>query len=152
MDARFLIQPEPLALDELRVACRHPRAGAFAGFEGWVRNLNEGEAVQRLEYEAYQAMAEKEGNVIIQEATQRWDLIALVAEHRVGMLEIGDCAVFVGVASMHRAAAFEACRYLIDEIKDRVPIWKKEHYISGATGWINCHKVLDDSKPVPGEA
>jgi molybdopterin synthase catalytic subunit len=113
-------------------------AGACVTFEGWVRNHNDGEAVQALEYEAHQAIAEKEGARIVAEAMQRFDVTAVQCEHRVGKLAIGDCAVWVGVSAAHRGAAFDACRYVIDETKARVPIWKKEHYASGATGWVNC--------------
>lgn len=113
-------------------------AGACVTFEGWVRNHNEGEAVQALEYEAHQAIAEKEGARIVEEASARFAVAAVHCEHRVGKLEIGDCAVWVGVSAAHRGAAFDACRYVIDETKARVPIWKKEHYASGATGWVNC--------------
>jgi len=113
-------------------------AGACVTFEGWVRNHNDGEAVQALEYEAHQAIAEKEGARIVAEAMTRFAVTAVYCEHRVGKLAIGDCAVWVGVSADHRGAAFDACRYVIDEAKARVPIWKKEHYASGATGWVNC--------------
>ena len=113
-------------------------AGACVTFEGWVRNHNEGEAVQALEYEAHQAIAEKEGARIVAEALERFAVTAVHCEHRVGKLAIGDCAVWVGVSAAHRGAAFDACRYVIDETKARVPIWKKELYASGATGWVNC--------------
>jgi molybdopterin synthase catalytic subunit len=103
-----------------------------------VRDHSEGEAVQALEYEAHQAIAEKEGAKILVEARERFSIIAAYCEHRVGKLAIGDCAVGVGVSAAHRGGAFDACRYIIDEIKARVPIWKKEHYASGATGWVNC--------------
>jgi len=129
-------------------------AGACVTFEGWVRNHNDadmdvrgratqgavadGEAVQALEYEAHQAIAEKEGARIVAEAMTRFAVTVVHCEHRVGKLQIGDCAVWVGVSAAHRGAAFDACRYVIDETKARVPIWKKEHYASGATGWVNC--------------
>jgi molybdopterin synthase catalytic subunit len=113
-------------------------AGACVTFEGWVRNHNEGEAVQALEYEAHVGLAEKEGARIVAEALERFGVTAIVCEHRVGKLAIGDCAVWVGVSADHRGAAFDACRYVIDETKARVPIWKKEHYANGATGWVNC--------------
>jgi len=113
-------------------------AGACVTFEGWVRNHNEGEAVQALEYEAHLGLAEKEGARIVAEALERFAVVAAYCEHRVGKLGIGDCAVWVGVSAAHRGAAFDACRYIIDETKARVPIWKKEHYASGATGWVNC--------------
>jgi molybdopterin synthase catalytic subunit len=113
-------------------------AGACVTFEGWVRNHNEGAAVQALEYEAHQAIAEKEGARIVEEAMTRFAVAAVHCEHRVGKLALGECAVWVGVSAAHRGAAFDACRYVIDETKARVPIWKKEHYASGATGWVNC--------------
>jgi molybdopterin synthase catalytic subunit len=113
-------------------------AGACVTFEGWVRDHNDGEAVQALEYEAHQAIAEKEGARIVDEALEKFAVTAILCEHRVGKLAIGDCAVWVGVSADHRGAAFDACRYVIDETKARVPIWKKEHYASGATGWVNC--------------
>jgi len=113
-------------------------AGACVTFEGWVRDHNDGEAVQALEYEAHQTIAEKEGTRIVDEALARFAVTAIHCEHRVGKLAIGDCAVWVGVSADHRGAAFDACRYVIDETKARVPIWKKEHYASGATGWVNC--------------
>ena len=113
-------------------------AGACVTFEGWVRNHNEGEAVQALEYEAHQGIAEKEGSRIVAEALEKFAVTTVLCEHRVGKLAIGDCAVWVGVSADHRGAAFDACRYVIDETKARVPIWKKEHYASGATGWVNC--------------
>ena len=113
-------------------------AGACWTFEGWGRNHNEGEAVQALEYEAHQGIAEKEGSRIVAEALEKFAVTTVLCEHRVGKLAIGDCAVWVGVSADHRGAAFDACRYVIDETKARVPIWKKEHYASGATGWVNC--------------
>ena len=113
-------------------------AGACVTFEGWVRDHNDGEAVHALEYEAHQAIAEKEGARIVAEALERFAVTVVHCEHRVGKLRIGDCAVWVGVSAAHRGAAFDACRYVIDETKARVPIWKKEHYASGATGWVNC--------------
>lgn len=113
-------------------------AGACVCFEGWVRDHNEGEAVMALEYESHGPVAEKEGERILAEATQRFGLIAAECVHRVGRLDIGDCAVWVGVSAAHRGAAFDACRFIIDAVKQRVPIWKKEHYRSGESGWVNC--------------
>ena len=86
-------------------------AGACVTFEGWVRDHNEGSAVQALEYEAHQAIAEKEGARIIAEALERFAVTAVHCEHRVGKLAIGDCAVWVGVSADHRGAAFDACRF-----------------------------------------
>jgi molybdopterin synthase catalytic subunit len=134
----FKISPtaiEPIALQH---ALANPRAGACVTFEGWVRNRNEGQPVESLEYEAYALLAEAEGERILAEAHNRFTLVDAMGVHRVGHLRLGDLAVWVGVTAEHRGAAFEACRYIIDEAKARLPIWKKEHYASGATTWINC--------------
>ena len=123
-----------------RAELEDPTAGGFVSFEGWVRNHNEGHAVTRLEYEAFEALANKEGERIVQEAVARFGVVKAACVHRVGSLAIGDMAVWVGVSSRHRAEAFAACRYIIDEVKHRVPIWKKEHYVTGDSGWVNCER------------
>jgi len=115
-------------------------AGGYASFEGWVRDHNEGRTVQRLEYEAFEALAIKEGERIVAEAVQRYGVTGAACVHRVGSLAIGDLAVWVGVSAAHRGEAFAACRYIIDEVKHRVPIWKKEHYTDGDSGWVNCER------------
>jgi molybdopterin synthase catalytic subunit len=122
----------------LHATLNHAAAGGCVTFEGWVRNHNEGQSVRSLEYEAFAELAEKEGQRIIDEALQRFAILGAACVHRVGLLAIGDMAVWVGVSAAHRGAAFEACRYIIDEVKLRVPIWKKEHYANGDSGWINC--------------
>ena len=124
----------------LRTALEDPSAGGYASFEGWVRNHNEGHAVTRLEYEAFEALANKEGEHIVTEAIEKFGIVKAACVHRVGSLGIGDMAVWVGASSRHRAEAFAACRYIIDEVKHRVPIWKKEHYVNGDSGWVNCER------------
>lgn len=135
----FSISSTPLQPETLKRQLLDAHAGALATFEGWVRNHNEGQPVERLEYSSYPALANKEGQRILDEALKKFPIDAALAQHRVGLLEIGDSAVWVGVSSAHRDAAFDACRYIIEEVKTRVPIWKKEHYSSGVTGWVNCH-------------
>lgn len=147
MPQSFRMVEAPIEPERLKAVLLDDRAGASVCFEGWVRNHNEGEAVTALEYEAHGAIARDEGEKILAEAVERFDLFAAHAEHRTGLLQIGDCAVWVGVSAAHRAAAFEACRYIIDEIKHRVPIWKKEHYRSGQSGWINCATSAADGGP-----
>jgi molybdopterin synthase catalytic subunit len=134
----FKITMAPIDPEARKRELTQGSAGACVTFEGWVRNHNEGESVQALEYEAHALIAEKEGAKILAEAKQRFAIETAICEHRVGKLAIGDCAVWVGVTAAHRGAAFDACRYVIDETKARVPIWKKEHYTSGETGWVNC--------------
>jgi molybdopterin synthase catalytic subunit len=127
------IDPSVLT-DELRDA----RTGACVTFEGRVRDHNDGRAVHALEYEAYGPLAESEGKKILSEALGKFEVEHALCVHRTGALKLGDIAVWVAVSAAHRAAAFDACRYIIDEVKSRVPIWKKEHYADGASEWVNC--------------
>ena len=136
----FSFSTAALTVDDYRAALTDPAAGGYASFEGWVRNHNEGLAVTRLEYEAFEALAVIEGERIVNEAIRRFGVISAACVHRVGSLAIGDMAVWVGVSSRHRAEAFAACRYIIDEVKHRVPIWKKEYYVTGDSGWVNCER------------
>ncbi len=130
----------PLDLRECREQVADPGAGAYASFEGWVRDHNDGQKVHRLEYEAYETLGIKEGEKIVQEACSRFGITAAKCIHSLGLLEIGELAVWVGVSSPHRDDAFAACRYIIDEVKHRVPIWKKEYYADGDSGWVNCEQ------------
>lgn len=135
--ARFAISDAAIEVAPLRTALLDARAGAFASFEGWVRDHNDGQSVHGLRYEAYVALAEKEGERILEEALSRFQAIDARCVHRVGDLLVGDMAVWVGVSAGHRDAAFTACRWIIDEVKARVPIWKHEHYASGQAGWLH---------------
>jgi molybdopterin synthase catalytic subunit len=135
--ARFAIADAPFAVAPLRDALLDARAGAFAGFEGWVRDHHAGRAVAGLRYECYRALADTEGARILDEAEARFAITGVRCVHRVGELAIGDLAVWVGVAAAHRDAAFDACRYVIDEVKARVPIWKHERYADGEAGWLH---------------
>jgi len=107
----FAITDSPISADELREQVMDPGSGGVCVFEGWVRNENEGRTVQRLEYEVYAPLAIKEGDAVIAEAKQRFPFLEACCVHRSGLLEIGDCAVWVGVSSPHRDEAFKACRY-----------------------------------------
>ena len=131
---------EPIDPAALRRHLFDPGAGAYCGFEGWVRNENEGRRVRQLEYEAYEPLAISEGDRILAEARQRYPHLHAHCVHRTGLLDIGECAVWVGVSSPHRDEAFHACRMIIDQLKVRLPIWKKEHYVDGDSGWVNCER------------
>lgn len=120
-------------------------AGGIVTFEGVVRAESLGRPVQSLEYEAYAALALPEGERILAEAAERFAIESAAAVHRTGHLALGETAVWVGVAAAHRAAAFDACRTIIDELKARVPIWKREHYADGPAEWVG----LPDANP-PG--
>jgi molybdopterin synthase catalytic subunit len=126
--------------DQLRDQLLDAAAGAYVGFEGWIRNQNEGQEVLRLEYEVYEPLAIKEGAKVIAEAKSKFPVLHAECVHRSGLLQIGECAVWVGVTSAHRDEAFSACRYIIDQVKVRLPIWKKEHYVEGHSGWVNCER------------
>ena len=123
-----------------------PSVGAQVALTGWVRNHNEGRTVEALEYEAFNGLAVKEGEKILQEAMERFDVESVLCVHRVGKLQIGDVAVLVACSSAHRQAAFVACQYVIDEVKKRVPIWKKEIYEDGESEWLNA---VDGAKCSP---
>jgi molybdopterin synthase catalytic subunit len=136
----FLLTAAPIDPSVLMGALRDVRTGACVTFEGRVRDQNEGREVRSLEYEAYAPLAVSEGDRILSEALARFQVTQAVCAHRTGSLALGDVAVWVAVTAGHRAAAFDACRFIIDELKARVPIWKKEHYANGASEWINCAK------------
>jgi molybdopterin synthase catalytic subunit len=134
----FRLTAEPIDTIAARRELLDAGAGGYVSFEGWVRNFSEGREVTHLEYEAFETLAVREGERVIAEALQRFPIKHALCIHRVGDLPLTDLAVWVGVSSAHRGEAFEACRYIIDEIKHRVPIWKKEHYRDGDSGWVNC--------------
>lgn len=135
--AGFQISALALEVAGLRQSLLAPRAGAFASFEGWVRDCNQGHTVLALSYEAYLPLAEAEGNRVLDEARSQFQIVDAACVHRVGRLELGEMAVWVGVSAGHRDAAFGACRWIIDEIKHRVPIWKREHYAQGDAQWLH---------------
>lgn len=136
----FSVSSKPIDAVAARHAVSDPHCGALVVFEGWVRDHNEGRAVERLEYEVYRPLAEKEGERILDEAIDRFGVSHAVCIHREGLLELCDIAVIVCVSSPHRSEAFDACRYIIDQAKVRLPIWKKEHYTDGDSGWVNCER------------
>jgi len=134
---RFSLSSEALDVGALRAILLDDHAGAFASFEGWVRDHNEGRTVDGLHYEAYAALAETEGERVLEEALAKFDILDACCVHRTGDLAIGELAVWVGVSAAHRDAAFAACRFIIDEIKSRVPIWKRERYAEGGADWLH---------------
>ena len=136
----FAIQSEPLNLKSDAA----PDAGGFVTFEGRVRNEHRGRAVVALEYEAHVEMAVRYGEALLLEAIDRFGLIDANCVHRVGQLVVGEVAVQIEVSAPHRREAFAGCEYIIDELKKRVPIWKKEHYADGDSGWIG---ITDSAVP-----
>ena len=135
--ARFRLSETPFDVAALRAELLDARVGGYASFEGWVRDHHGGRAVIGLRYEAYAALAEQEGERILDEAREKFAILDARCVHRTGGLAIGELAVWVGVAAAHRDAAFAACRFVIDEVKARVPIWKHERYADGDAGWLH---------------
>jgi molybdopterin synthase catalytic subunit len=123
-----------------------PACGAIVTFEGRVRNHNDGKKIINLHYECYESMALKVMNEIKEEALKKWDVKKIIAIHRIGNIPIGETAVWIGVLSVHRKEAFSACEFMINEIKHKVPIWKKETYEDGSTSWVDCCEVVSSTK------
>ncbi len=134
----FAVSEDSIDVMALRAALGSDADGAVVTFEGIVRNHNEGKQVRSLFYEACSELAQGEAEAIFQEAEARFGLTRIVCVHRVGALQVGDTAVFVGVSTAHRGESFDGCRFIIDAIKHRLPIWKKEEYLDGSTSWVNC--------------
>lgn len=122
---------EPIDLDALLRETEDPGSGALVVFVGTVRDHNDGKPVEAVTYEAYQPLAEKALRALEQEVLRRFDVRRCRVQHRVGHLKLTEPSVAIVVRAAHRAEAFEAARYAIDELKKRVPIWKEEHYITG---------------------
>lgn len=135
--ARFILAAAPVDIAPLRQRLMRPHAGAYASFEGWVRDHHAGRAVSGLHYEAYAALAVVEGERVLDEVMRRFEIADACCMHRTGTLGIGELAVWVGVSSAHRDAAFAACRHVIDTIKADVPIWKHERYADGEASWLH---------------
>lgn len=135
--ARFRLSDTPFDTAALRAGLLDARVGGYASFEGWVRDHNEGRAVTGLRYEAYAELAQNEGEAILADAVARFDILDAACVHRTGDLAIGELAVWVAAAAAHRDAAFAACRWIIDEVKSRVPIWKHERYTDADAAWLH---------------
>lgn len=139
----------PIRLSALIDEVAAPDRGGIAIFLGTVRNHHSGRGVRSLSYSAYDPMAEAVSGEIVAEATARWP-VRVALQHRLGDLNIGDVAVAIAVGGGHRDEAFTACRYVIEELKRRVPIWKKEAYADGTEEWVN--QGLAKSEQVEGTA
>ena len=134
---RASIVTHALDTDALLREVADARRGATALFVGTVRSVNEGREVVGIEYSAYESMAEREMSVVLDEAEAMNEGVVLVAEHRIGRLEVGEASIAIAAAHAHRARALDALRYAIDEIKKRAPIWKRELYADGSESWVD---------------
>ena len=127
----------PISAADLAAAVGARTDGAVVSFEGRVRGQNQGRSVRRLHYEAYDAMADEVLKEITAEAMDRFSAGEIAVKHRSGALEIGDVAVAIAASAPHRAAAFDSVRYVIEAIKVRLPIWKREEYDDGTSCWLD---------------
>ena len=142
----FCITEKIIEPETLRQTMLSSSAGAYCSYEGWVRDHNEGNDVNALRYTAYKELAQMVGYEILYEAESKFQVKSAIA-HRVGDLSVADIAVWVGVTAHHRGDTFLACRYIIDNIKHRLPVWKKEVYSNGEERWIeNNHCGCSDPK------
>ncbi|HMG12805.1 MAG TPA: molybdenum cofactor biosynthesis protein MoaE [Gemmatimonadaceae bacterium] len=135
--SRAAIVTRPIDPAQLIAEVQSNEFGAISVFAGTVRDTNDGRSVSAIDYSAYTSMAESELNAILTEAKEMFGVSAVVVEHRVGALALGDVSIAIVAAHAHRAPALDCTRFVIEEIKKRVPIWKREHYADGAVEWVN---------------
>jgi molybdopterin synthase catalytic subunit len=145
MHARVVAGPIDVGALMARVA--DAACGATAVFVGTVRGENDGRAVSGIDYSAYEAMAVKEIERIVAEAVARFDAPRIAVEHRVGYLELGEASVAIAAAHPRRTPALDALRYVIEELKKRVPVWKREHYVDGTREWIDPTRPAVEARP-----
>ena len=143
---------DEIDLEGLRRRTQDPKSGAVLIFCGDVRNHSQEQDVSFLEYEAHESMALKQIRKIIEQAQQKWDLHEVEVIHRLGKLAVTDCSITIAVSTSHRNEAYEASRYIIDTIKHTVPIWKKEHFVNGASNWsegCEASSIIENSAEPP---
>ena len=140
---------DALSLDSLLAEVSSPERGGSCAFLGTVRNGPEEHGVTAIEYSAYDEMADAELGRILSEARERWPQARAGARHRIGKIAAGEASIAIVVAAPHRAQAFEACRYVIEEVKRRVPVWKKELRLDGTAVWVDPSGQPTTSPPVP---
>lgn len=131
------VTPDPIGANTVLAEVGTEDDGAVLTFLGTVRSTNDGKPVRGMRYDAYAEMAERTLLEIATEAQQRFDPSRIAVVHRTGELEIGEVSVAIAVSTPHRAAAFDAVRYIIEELKQRLPVWKKEHYVTGEERWLD---------------
>jgi molybdopterin synthase catalytic subunit len=138
MTMHSAITDRPIEVSDVLARVSRTANGATVLFLGTVREVNDGRGVTGIEYTAYRSMAERELASIVEEAAALADSNDVAVEHRLGELAVGECSVAIAVAHPHRGRAFEAARYVIEELKQRVPIWKREHYMDGTREWVSA--------------
>lgn len=141
MSIRTAIVRRPIDVAGMLAEIQDSANGATVLFLGHVREVNDGRAVTGIEYTAYGAMAERELASIANDAAAATSVSDLIIEHRLGGLQLGEASIAIVVAHPHRAAAYEASRFVIEEVKKRLPVWKRERYVDGTNEWVNAHGV-----------
>ena len=137
------VSVDPINIQDAYDFVEDPAHGAVDVFIGAVRNHHEGQSVEGITYDVHEALAEKTFIKICTEAQQRWGDIKIYMSHYKGELPIGGISVIIAVSSAHRAESFEACRYIIEELKKRAPVWKQEHYEQGPSEWLPGHSLKE---------
>lgn len=145
----ILLTKQPIDASTLEATLQDPSSGGVTIFIGRVRDHNEGRSVSALSYEAYPEMTEKVFGQIAEEAIKKFGVKDVSIVHRIGELKIGDIAVWIGVQSAHRSETFRACEFAINELKQRAPIWKQEHYLDGRREWVACHHIPPSINSTP---
>ena len=140
MSASAWITRDPISADSVLALVGGPADGAIDVFLGIVRDSNEGSAVSGMNYDAYVEMAEQVLRAIVEETVARPGVGKVAAVHRIGELAVGDASVAIAASAPHRAEAFDACRYVIEEIKKRLPVWKQERYLAGDPRWLGSER------------
>lgn len=143
----FALTEQPIDAVALRASLQRPEAGALVVFEGWVRNHHQGRPVTRLDYEAFAEMAQSEGEALVAEIESEFPGVTIACVHRCGELAPGDLAVWIGATCAHRDGAFRAARLVIEEVKRRLPVWKKEHHPGAEPVWVNCTEDPGGARP-----
>ena len=148
------VTTEPLDLGALVSRVSASGVGAIASFLGTVRDHHDGRAVTGIDYEAYEPMATVELTRVAEETAARWDGVRIAVEHRVGTLTVGEASVAIAVGSARRAPALDAMRHVIETLKVRVPIWKREHYVDGTRAWVDPTRTgpAEDAARPAGDA
>lgn len=134
------ITHEPLESVDWTDTLADCEAGALVVFQGRVRNRNHHRNVTRIDYEIYEELSRTEFERIVEDARRRHDILGVRCAHRAGTVKVGEMAVWIGVAARHRRDAFQACELILNQIKQRLPIWKKETYEDGVSAWIHYHE------------
>lgn len=138
------ITNQPIVADQLLKSVQSNSAGASVLFVGTTRQFTNGRETSRLEYECYEAMAIKKMTELHDQARSKWPIELCSIVHRIGPVEIGESSIMVAVSTPHRVDSFQAAQWLVDQLKERVPIWKREHWTDGNQEWIHPHEKMSD--------